>query len=606
MGLESATYIGDLVQANPDGANDPKSQGDNHIRLIKTTLQNTFPGMIGRVDRWQPKSGSYTGVVNDNLTLIEASGALTLNLTAAATLGNGWTVMVYARAGDITVDPNASEQVNGVTSVVVATGYAGFLSCDGTKFLLLVAPITQLLDIPKSLIDAKGDLIVGTANDTPARKAVGGDGTHLMPSSGATDGFAYVFPPYGQVFNLSMTFSTSSGALTANVKTQDGGDASNDDPIYAAIRKGPISDSGYSLRKLTAALSLVISSGSTLGHTNGVLAFIYWYLIDNGGVLELAASTKYFGKQGIVTTSAEGGAGGADSATTMYSATARTSVPFILIGKSEESQTTAGTWVNTPSSFWLEPLAEQFDAVANVGAGGGQLFRDTTGQEVRTHNFRTLTTALSGPASQFVTSLAGADVSGDTVRVLYTMGTVPSAPTGPSGPGGSSLHPDSLIEMADGRFEWLCDIRIGDEVKGMNGERAKVLGIWRNVLNERPMWFVNGVAATAGHLFKTREGWACCSAEEYRKRHGDHYILKTSRGYVDIYCGIVHPDEVRDLAVGDHVLVAGGKYVEVESIVRFETQGEENQLPAAQEVISLYLDNAKAYYCDGYAVSTIA
>ena len=41
MGLESATYISDLVTTNPT-ASDPKSAGDDHLRLIKSTLQNTF------------------------------------------------------------------------------------------------------------------------------------------------------------------------------------------------------------------------------------------------------------------------------------------------------------------------------------------------------------------------------------------------------------------------------------------------------------------------------------------------------------------------------------------------------------------------------------
>lgn len=43
MGLESGTYLDDLVISNPDGAVDPKSQGDDHIRLIKTVLKNSFP-----------------------------------------------------------------------------------------------------------------------------------------------------------------------------------------------------------------------------------------------------------------------------------------------------------------------------------------------------------------------------------------------------------------------------------------------------------------------------------------------------------------------------------------------------------------------------------
>lgn len=47
MGLESATYISGLNAANPVGAVDPKAQGDDHIRLIKSTLQASFPNIAG-------------------------------------------------------------------------------------------------------------------------------------------------------------------------------------------------------------------------------------------------------------------------------------------------------------------------------------------------------------------------------------------------------------------------------------------------------------------------------------------------------------------------------------------------------------------------------
>jgi len=48
-GLETATYINELVTTNPVGATDPKSQGDDHLRLIKSTLKNTFPNLTGAV-----------------------------------------------------------------------------------------------------------------------------------------------------------------------------------------------------------------------------------------------------------------------------------------------------------------------------------------------------------------------------------------------------------------------------------------------------------------------------------------------------------------------------------------------------------------------------
>ncbi|MDE3023858.1 MAG: hypothetical protein KGI54_18735, partial [Pseudomonadota bacterium] len=48
MSLETAEYIGNLVATNPT-ASDPKSQGDDHLRLIKSTIQNSFPGAAGAV-----------------------------------------------------------------------------------------------------------------------------------------------------------------------------------------------------------------------------------------------------------------------------------------------------------------------------------------------------------------------------------------------------------------------------------------------------------------------------------------------------------------------------------------------------------------------------
>jgi len=48
MGLESGNYIADLNAANPPGT-DPKSQGDDHLRLIKNVLKNSLAGFSGAV-----------------------------------------------------------------------------------------------------------------------------------------------------------------------------------------------------------------------------------------------------------------------------------------------------------------------------------------------------------------------------------------------------------------------------------------------------------------------------------------------------------------------------------------------------------------------------
>lgn len=48
MALETGTYISDLVATNPTSG-DPKSQGDDHLRLIKSTVKASFPNVSGAV-----------------------------------------------------------------------------------------------------------------------------------------------------------------------------------------------------------------------------------------------------------------------------------------------------------------------------------------------------------------------------------------------------------------------------------------------------------------------------------------------------------------------------------------------------------------------------
>ena len=58
MPLESATYIPELTQTNPVGASDPKSAGDDHLRLIKKVLLNSFGAFVGTAGT--PKSVTLT------------------------------------------------------------------------------------------------------------------------------------------------------------------------------------------------------------------------------------------------------------------------------------------------------------------------------------------------------------------------------------------------------------------------------------------------------------------------------------------------------------------------------------------------------------------
>jgi len=77
MGLETGTYIDSLNTSNP-GATDSVAQGDDHIRLVKSTIKNTFPNVTGAM------TATHT-----ELNLLDGCTANTteLNYVDIATLG---------------------------------------------------------------------------------------------------------------------------------------------------------------------------------------------------------------------------------------------------------------------------------------------------------------------------------------------------------------------------------------------------------------------------------------------------------------------------------------------------------------------------------------
>ena len=216
------------------------------------------------------------------------------------------------------------------------------------------------------------------------------------------------------VANLSLAYSVASNALTIAAKQQGGSNASSDQPIVVNMRSATAASGDFNVRSITAALSLVVSSGSTLGHGNSDSRWTYVYLIDNSGTLELAVSSKYFGAQGIVSTTAEGGAGAADSATVMYSTTARSNVPFVCVGRFVAPQTTGGTWAAVPTSAQAAPVVTADvpgttagDSAA-TGSVGESVRATASSVSVTTTNTFQDATSISLTAGDWDVSVSGA------------------------------------------------------------------------------------------------------------------------------------------------------------------------------------------------------
>jgi hypothetical protein len=140
--------------------------------------------------------------------------------------------------------------------------------------------------------------------------------------------------------------------------------------------------------------NLVISSGSTLGTVSAVASRIVVIALNNAGTIELAAVNISGGTQldetNLISTTAEGGAGAADSASVVYSTTARTSVAYRVIGYIDSTQATAGTWATAPST--IQGVGGQaLAAMSSLGYGQtwqapsraiGTTYYNTTGKPI--------------------------------------------------------------------------------------------------------------------------------------------------------------------------------------------------------------------------------
>jgi hypothetical protein len=159
------------------------------------------------------------------------------------------------------------------------------------------------------------------------------------------------------LINGVFTPSAAAGALTIAIKTLAAADPSASDPVYVVVPDTINGD--YDILAITAATSLVISSGSTFGLSNATPFNLHLVGFNDGGTFRLGAMNarrtdgiRTLTPGTLESSTAEGGAGGADAAGTIYTGTAVTTKDFAYLGRLEFPQgiTTAGTWTWTTGS----------------------------------------------------------------------------------------------------------------------------------------------------------------------------------------------------------------------------------------------------------------
>jgi uncharacterized protein DUF2793 len=384
-----------------DLASPPSSPSDGDRYIVAASPIAAWAGQAGNVAAWQdgawafytPRAGwlawvgdetklyIHDGSVWGEVTVGAGSGAATWGINATADTTNRLAVKSPATLLD-NVGNGHQQKINkaaagDTASQLFQTAYSGRaefgltgdddfhvkVSADGSSWVEAIVvdrttgaarlPATTYLDLPaasapatpasgKVRLYAKTDKLFYQKDDAGAETGLaGGGGTSGVPSVA--------------VINGKIVESHAGNAATFALKTLAGADPSSGDPVTVIFPDG-------TTRSITAALSVTLSSGSTAGFTSGAAGRLWFVLFDDAGTIRLGVrncsdgSNVYgFAANGIGSSTAEGGAGGADSAGVTYTGTAVASKPFVIVALAEYDSglTTAGTWDASPSRISL-------------------------------------------------------------------------------------------------------------------------------------------------------------------------------------------------------------------------------------------------------------
>ena len=124
MGLETGTYIDDLDASNPT-ASDNVSQGDDHIRLLKSTILATFPNITGAMTMTEAQLNQVSDLLTQVPTL-ETEQASTSGTSIDFTSIPSWVKKITIQFVGVSTDGTSDLIVQlGDAGGIEATGYLG-------------------------------------------------------------------------------------------------------------------------------------------------------------------------------------------------------------------------------------------------------------------------------------------------------------------------------------------------------------------------------------------------------------------------------------------------------------------------------------------------
>ena len=239
MSVETAPYINSLNTALP-ASNDPKSEGDDHLRVIKSAVKATFPNLTGAVTVTQTDLNTIPNLAP------KASPVFTGNPTAPT-----------ASATDNTTTLATTAMVQ--AALIASTGIGGQLpgqSGNANKFLKTNGSVASWSDDSRIKL---APLAGGTLTDPNSHYTIAANASYTLPDITGTDSFGLIYPSNSTA--VPTTVTTSDGWSVATGATAG---ALRIVPPLSTVTAHGIWGSGVSMTP-PALASITVSGNGVLG-----------------------------------------------------------------------------------------------------------------------------------------------------------------------------------------------------------------------------------------------------------------------------------------------------------------------------------------------------
>lgn len=255
--------------------------------------------------------------------------------------------------------------LNGPVSLGLST--SNDISVNGSLASSIAVKTNTSFDFGSATLGLKSVYIGGTSTfTTRVMSAATASWTLTLPTTAGTGGLFLKTDGAGVtswdnisepllIQNLGLTASVSGSILTVALKTPAGVDPSSTTPVYAAFRNATATTGQYDVVSRASALSVAVPNGAFLGLTTAINQYIWVYLINDAGTIDIGVSGGNPFDDGTLNACTQVSAG-ATSAGVLYSTSTHSgSMPTRLVGRILVNEASTA-WPSNPTELVLMPV----------------------------------------------------------------------------------------------------------------------------------------------------------------------------------------------------------------------------------------------------------